>query len=144
MVSGFLRLIHDGCSVNPQLRPVRGRGAILLRRAIFRPKRCCGGVRLQSQIIRRVYVRCKIRLVSLAKSFGREVLEIGTVDVKIDHRELELTHADKACMPPKRLQAVDVKRISETVVQILPKEPLPPGQICFRRASYDRRLRLWR
>ena len=57
-----------------------------------------------------------------------EVLEIGTVDVKKDHRELELTHADKTWMPPKRLQAVDVKRISETVVEILPKEPLPTGQ----------------
>jgi hypothetical protein len=52
-----------------------------------------------------------------------EVLEIGTVDVKKDH-----THADTTWMPPKRLQAVDVKRISETVVEILPKEPLPPGQ----------------
>lgn len=57
-----------------------------------------------------------------------EVLQIGTVDVKKDHREHELTHADKTWMPPKRLQAVDVKRISDTVVEILPKEPLPPGQ----------------
>jgi hypothetical protein len=57
-----------------------------------------------------------------------EVLQIGTVGVKKDHRELELTHADKTWMPPKRLQAADVKRISDTVVEILPKEPLPPGQ----------------
>ena len=56
-----------------------------------------------------------------------EVIEIGTVDVKRDHRELELTHADKTWMPPKRLQAVDVKRISDTVVEIIPKEPLLSG-----------------
>jgi hypothetical protein len=31
-------------------------------------------------------------------------------------------------MPPKRLQAVDVKRISDNLVEIIPKEPLPPGQ----------------
>jgi hypothetical protein len=57
-----------------------------------------------------------------------EVLEIGSVDVKKDHRELELTHADKTWMPPKRLQAVDVKRISDNLVEIIPEEPLPPGQ----------------
>jgi hypothetical protein len=50
------------------------------------------------------------------------------IHMKEDHRELELTHADKTWMPPKRLQAVDVKRISETVVEIIPKEPLPSGQ----------------
>jgi len=35
-------------------------------------------------------------------------------------------------MPPKRLQAVDVKRISDTVVEIIPKEPLPSGQYVLR------------
>jgi len=66
--------------------------------------------------------------IAIPTNVNPEVLEIGTVDVKEDHRELELTHADKIWMPPKRLQAVDVKRISETVVEIIPKEPLPSGQ----------------
>jgi hypothetical protein len=66
--------------------------------------------------------------IAIPASVNPEVLEIGTVDVKKDHRELEITHADKTWMPPKRLQAVDVKRISDTVVEIIPKQPLPPGQ----------------
>jgi hypothetical protein len=66
--------------------------------------------------------------IAIPSNVNPEVLEIGTVEVKKDHRELELTHADKTWMPPKRLQAVDVKRISDTVVEITPKQPLPPGQ----------------
>jgi hypothetical protein len=66
--------------------------------------------------------------IAIPANVNPEVLEIGTVDVKKDHRELEITHADKTWMPPKRLQAVDVKRISDNVVEIIPKEPLAPGQ----------------
>ena len=66
--------------------------------------------------------------IAIPTNVNPEVIEIGTVDVKKDHRELELTHADKTWMPPKRLQAVDVKRISDTAVEIIPKEPLPSGQ----------------
>jgi hypothetical protein len=66
--------------------------------------------------------------IAIPTNVNPEVIEIGAVDVKKDHRELELTHADKTWMPPTRLQAVDVKRISDTVVEIIPKEPLPSGQ----------------
>lgn len=66
--------------------------------------------------------------IAIPTNVNPAVLEIGTVDVKKDHRELELTHAVKTWMPPKRLQTVDVERISDTVVEIIPKEPLPSGQ----------------
>ncbi len=66
--------------------------------------------------------------IAIPANVNPEVLEIGTVDVKKDHRELEITHADKTWMPPKRVQAVDVKRISDNAVEIIPKEPLAPGQ----------------
>jgi hypothetical protein len=66
--------------------------------------------------------------IAIPANVNPEVLEIGTVDVKKDHRELEITHADKTWMPPKRLQALDVKRISDNIVLIIPKDPLPPGQ----------------
>ncbi len=66
--------------------------------------------------------------IAIPATVNPEVLEIGSVDVKKDHRELELTHADKTWMPPKHLQAVDLKRISDNVVEIIPKQPLPPGQ----------------
>jgi hypothetical protein len=66
--------------------------------------------------------------IAILATVNPEVLEIGSVDVRKDHRELELTHADKAWMPPKHLQAVDLKRISDNVVEIIRKQPLPPGQ----------------
>jgi|SRR5208283_4069062 len=66
--------------------------------------------------------------IAIPATVNPEVLEIGSVDVKKDHRELQLAHADKTWMPPKHLQAVDLKRISDNVVEIIPKQPLPPGQ----------------
>ncbi len=71
---------------------------------------------------------------TLLPNTNPEVLSIGSVDVKKDHRELEITHSDKTWIPPKRVQAIDVKRISDNVVEITPKEPLPPGQYVLRGA----------
>jgi hypothetical protein len=66
--------------------------------------------------------------IALPSNVNPEVLEIGSLTVKKDHRELEITHSDKTWMPPKRVQAINVKRISDTAVEITLKEPLAPGQ----------------
>lgn len=65
---------------------------------------------------------------SLPASVNPEVLLIGTVDVKKDHRELEINHSDKIWMPQKRIQPIDVKRISDTMIEITLKSSLAPGQ----------------
>ena len=64
------------------------------------------------------------------------VVKIGTIDVKKDHRELETCAGRCASkgrtsddwMPDKRVQAVEIKRVSERVIEITPKTPLAPGQ----------------
>jgi hypothetical protein len=66
--------------------------------------------------------------IALPSNVNPEVLEIGSLTVKKDHRELEITHSDKTWMPQKRVQSIDVKRLSDTTVEITPKDPLPPGQ----------------
>jgi hypothetical protein len=69
-------------------------------------------------------------------NYDPTVVMIGSVEVKKDHRELETCSGPCASrgrtadswMPEKRVKAVDIKRISTTLVEITPKEPLPPGQ----------------
>jgi len=67
--------------------------------------------------------------ITIAANFNPSQIEIGTVDVKKDHREVEQAVSSRDnWLPPKRVQLVDVKRVSDTVVVITPKTPLPPGQ----------------
>jgi len=62
-------------------------------------------------------------------NYNPDQILIGVVDVKKDHREVEQAVSTReSWLPPKRVQPVDIKRISETVVVVAPKTPLPPGQ----------------
>ncbi len=74
--------------------------------------------------------------IPMAASLDPTVIKIGTIDIKKDHRELE-TCAGRCAfkgsttddwMPEKRAQAIDIKRISDSLVEITPKNPLPAGQ----------------
>jgi hypothetical protein len=64
------------------------------------------------------------------------VVMIGFIDVKKDHRELETCagmcaskgRSADSWMPEKRLQPIDINRISDTLVEITLKNPLKPGQ----------------
>jgi len=64
------------------------------------------------------------------------VIMIGAIEVKKAHRELETCTGPCASrgrnsddwMPEKRVQPVDIKRLSGNVVEITPKTPLKPGQ----------------
>lgn len=64
------------------------------------------------------------------------VVMIGSVDVKKDHRELETCAGPCASkgraaddwMPEKRVQPVEIKRLSDNVVEITPANPLKTGQ----------------
>lgn len=64
------------------------------------------------------------------------VIMIGSIDVKKDHRELETCSGPCASkgrssdhwMPAKRVQAVDIKRLSDTAVEITPSAGLQAGQ----------------
>ncbi len=56
---------------------------------------------------------------------------IGTVDVKKDYREIEVTRSDRnpdSWIPSKRTLEVDIKRVSDTAVEVTPKAPLEAGQ----------------
>jgi hypothetical protein len=53
---------------------------------------------------------------------------IGSVDVKNDHREVESSFRADSWIPAKRIQAIDTKRISDTIVEVTPAKPLQPGQ----------------
>jgi hypothetical protein len=72
--------------------------------------------------------------VGIAASYNPNNILIGRIDVKKDHRELETSpykgfqEAADSWMPEKRVQAIDIKRISDTVVEVTPQKPLPPGQ----------------
>jgi len=74
--------------------------------------------------------------VPIPANYDPTIVKIGVIDVKKDHRELETCTGPCASrgrsqddwMPDKRVQAVDVKRISDTLVEITPKTPLQPGQ----------------
>lgn len=67
--------------------------------------------------------------ITIAANFNPSQILIGSVDVKKDHREIEQAVSSRdSWLPPKRVQPVDVKRVSDTVVVITPKSPLPPGQ----------------
>ncbi|HYK36009.1 hypothetical protein [Alloacidobacterium sp.] len=67
--------------------------------------------------------------VSISANFNPSQIMIGTVDIKKDHREIEQAVSSRdSWLPPKRVQQVDIKRVSETVVVVTPKTPLPPGQ----------------
>jgi len=62
-------------------------------------------------------------------NFNPSQLLIGTVDVKKDHREVEQAVSTReSWLPSNRVQPVDIKRISDTVVEVTPKSPLAPGQ----------------
>ena len=69
-------------------------------------------------------------------NYDPTIVKIGVIDVKKDHRELETCAGPCASkgrsqddwMPDKKVQPVDVKRISDTLVEITPKNPLQPGQ----------------
>lgn len=65
------------------------------------------------------------------------VIMIGSLDVKKDHRQLETcvgacaSSAKRSTddwMPPRHIQPVEIERLSDTTVEITPKEPLKPGQ----------------
>jgi hypothetical protein len=67
--------------------------------------------------------------VGIPANFNPSQIMIGTVDVKKDHREVEQAVSTRdSWLPPGRVQQVDIKRISDTVVEITPKSPLAPGQ----------------
>lgn len=75
--------------------------------------------------------------VSVLPSSDPTEIMIGSLDVKKDHRQLETctgmcaSSAKRSMddwMPEKRAQPVDIKRLSDTTVEITPKEPLKPGQ----------------
>jgi hypothetical protein len=67
--------------------------------------------------------------IGIPASFNPSQIMIGTVDVKKDHREVEEAVSSRdSWLPPKRVQSVDIKRVSETVVVVTPKAPLPAGQ----------------
>lgn len=58
---------------------------------------------------------------------------IASVDIKKDYREIESisrydAYGKETWIAKKRLQPVDVKRISDTAVEITPSTPLQPGQ----------------
>jgi hypothetical protein len=67
--------------------------------------------------------------IAISPSFNPSQIAIGTVDVKKDHREVEQAVSSRdSWLPPNRVQPVDIKRISDTVVVVTPKTPLSPGQ----------------
>ena len=67
--------------------------------------------------------------ITIPANFNPSQIMIGTVDVKKDHREIEEAVSSRdSWLPPKRVQPVDVKRVSDTLVVITPKTPLPAGQ----------------
>lgn len=74
--------------------------------------------------------------VSVPANYDPTVVMIGSIDVKKNHRELETCSGPCASkgrntddwMPEKRVQAVEIKRISDSAVEITPKSPLQAGQ----------------
>lgn len=72
----------------------------------------------------------------VAPNMDPTVIMIGAIDVKKDHRELETCGGPCASrgrntddwMPQKRVQPVDIRRLSDNFVEITPKTPLKPGQ----------------
>jgi len=67
--------------------------------------------------------------VGIPANFNPSQIEIGIVDVKKDHREVEQAESTREnWLPPNRVQPVEIKRISDTVVEVTPKSPLAPGQ----------------
>jgi len=60
-------------------------------------------------------------------------LVVASVDVKSDHREIQLMKAGaysgaKSGIPDKKLEPVDIKQVSSSVVEVSTTKPLPPGQ----------------
>ena len=75
--------------------------------------------------------------ISILPNLDPTEIMIGSLDVKKDHRQLETctgicaSSAKRSMddwLPEKRVQPVDIKRLSDTVVEITPKNQLPPGQ----------------
>jgi hypothetical protein len=74
--------------------------------------------------------------ISVPANIDPTAVMIGSIAVKKDHRELETCAGPCASrgrnsddwMPQKNVRAVDVKRVSDTTVEITPKAPLSPGQ----------------
>jgi hypothetical protein len=68
----------------------------------------------------------------IAASTSTDNIVIGNVDVKGDHREMESLRTAKTSavkwIPAERAHKVNVIRVSDSVVQITPQQPLPPGQ----------------
>jgi len=63
--------------------------------------------------------------------FSRNIV-IAAVDVKGDHREIQMAHAgltgSTSGIPDKKLQPIEVKQVSDYAVELWPKSPLAPGQ----------------
>lgn len=53
---------------------------------------------------------------------------IGSVDVRKDHREVETALRADSWIPAKRLQPIETRRVSNTIVAVTPTKPLQPGQ----------------
>jgi len=74
--------------------------------------------------------------VPVSISLDPTVVKIGILDVKKDHRELETCSGPWATkgsstddwMPEKRVELIDIRRVSDTLVEVTPKAPLKPGQ----------------
>jgi hypothetical protein len=75
--------------------------------------------------------------VTVLPNLDPTVIMIGTLDVKKGHRELETCNGICAStarrstddwMPEKRVQPIDIKRLSDMTVEITPKVLLQPGQ----------------
>ncbi len=67
--------------------------------------------------------------IGIPANFNPSQILIGVVDVKKDHREVEEAMSTReSWLPPKRVQPVDVRRVSDTVVVVVPRTPLAPGQ----------------
>ncbi len=67
--------------------------------------------------------------IGIPANFNPTQIQIGIVDVKKDHREVEQAVSTReSWLPPNRVQPVEIKRISDTVVEVTPKSPLAPGQ----------------
>lgn len=74
--------------------------------------------------------------IAVPVNFDPTIIMIGSLEVRKDHRELETCNGPCASkgrtaddwMPQKRVQPIDIKRISENLVEITPKNPLPTGQ----------------
>jgi hypothetical protein len=74
--------------------------------------------------------------VTIPQGYDPTSVMVGSIDVKNDHRELETCagacasrgRASDDWLSPKRVQPMEVKRISPSAVEFTPKSPLSTGQ----------------